>query len=164
MRRVRTLAAVAVWISASLLLSACSTEVAAPPTAPALPSPTPPPPSRLEPPPPAQARSELAQWLAAAGYNQFQIDALTEHARLESGFRPCAAGPGGYRYTFQWSGLRLRRLQEFARTAGCPQLHVQLAFADKELRNDPKYACFWAATTERSAYAALRRGFGGGSC
>ena len=73
-------------------------------------------------------------------------------------------GPGDLRYTFQWGGTRRRQLQQFAKTDGCPQLHTQLAFADKELRNDAKYACFWDATTEAGAYAALRRGFGQGSC
>ena len=87
-----------------------------------------------------------------------------EHAQAESGFRPCARGPGGYHYTFQWSSTRLRQLQEFAGTQECPPLDTQLAFADRELRNDPKFACFWDATTEEGAYRALRRGFGGGSC
>ena len=58
----------------------------------------------------------------------------------------------------------LQRLHDFAHTSGCPQLHTQLAFADKELRNETKFSCFWEATTERAAYAALRRGFGRGSC
>ncbi|HVH79860.1 MAG TPA: hypothetical protein VM782_10745, partial [Stellaceae bacterium] len=79
-------------------------------------------------------------------------------------FRPCAAGPAGLSYTFQWGGTRLQQLHAFAHTDGCPQLHTQLAFADKELRSDAKYACFWEATTEPAAYAALRRGFGRGSC
>jgi hypothetical protein len=39
-----------------------------------------------------------------------------------------------------------------------------LAFADAELRNEPKYSCFWRTTTESAALAALRRGFGRGSC
>jgi len=39
-----------------------------------------------------------------------------------------------------------------------------LAYADKELRNDPKFSCFWGARTQAEAYAALRRGFGRGSC
>ena len=116
------------------------------------------------PPPPGEAYGELVRWFAAAGYRDFQIQALAEHARTESGFRPCAAGPGGYHYLYQWSGTRLRQLHAFAHTDGCPQLHTQLAFADKELRNDPKYACFWSATSEPAAYAALRRGFGRGSC
>ena len=165
MRCVRACAAIAIGISAALLLSACAGDVTAPPVA-SVPAPPPPPapPQRLGPPPPGQAQAEIAGWLAAAGYKPFQVAALIEHARVESGFRPCAAGPGGLRYTFQWGGTRLQRLQQFAHTSGCPRLDTQLAFADRELRDDPKYACFWAATTERAAYAALRRGFGGGSC
>ena len=41
---------------------------------------------------------------------------------------------------------------------------TQLAFADHELRDDPKFQCFWSASTEPAAYSALRKGFGGGSC
>jgi len=98
------------------------------------------------------------------GYKQFQAEALMEHAQTESGYRPCARGVGDLSYTFQWSGTRLRQLHQFAGYDGCPQLHTQLAFADKELRTDPKFSCFWGATTEPAAYAALRRGFGRGSC
>ena len=115
-------------------------------------------------PSPGQTYAEIVKWFTAKGYRQFQVDALVEHARAESGFRPCAVGPADLRYTFQWGGTRLRQLHEFAHTSGCPQLDTQLAFADKELRNDAKYACFWNATTEPAAYAALRRGFGAGSC
>jgi hypothetical protein len=116
------------------------------------------------PPAPDEARAEIYQWFMKAGYKEFQAQALMEHAQAESGFRACATGPGGYRYLYQWSSTRLRQLHEFAHTDGCPQIHTQLAFADKELRNDPKFSCFWNATNESGAYAALRRGFGGGSC
>jgi hypothetical protein len=130
-----------------------------------LPPPPPPPiPPSLTPPTPEEARAETVTWLSAAGYRDFQVDALVEHAKTESGFRACAAGTGDLSYLFQWGGTRLQRLHEFAHTSGCPQLHTQLAFADKELRNDAKFSCFWEATTERAAYAALRRGFGRGSC
>jgi len=133
------------------------------------PQPAPPPPEppqsvAVTPPPPDEARAEIAQWLSKAGYREFQIEALLEHADAESHFQACAAGPGGYRYLFQWGGTRLQQLQRFAHHSGCPQINTQLAFADKELRNDPKFACFWNATTEPGAYAALRRGFGRGSC
>jgi hypothetical protein len=151
-----------------LSMSACSIfEFAAPPT---MPAPFPPqpfvptPPQSVAPPTPGEAYAEIVKWFSAAGYQRFQVDALVEHARAESGFRPCAVGPGGYRYLYQWSSRRLEQLHEFAHTEGCPQLHTQLAFTDRELRNDPKFACFWRATTEPAAYAALRRGFGGGSC
>jgi hypothetical protein len=152
-----------------LSMSACSVlDFAAPPpleTAfhPA-PAPPPPPPLSLTPPSPDEARAEIVNWFSARGYRDFQVAALVDHARAESGFRPCAVGPADLRYTYQWGGTRLRQLHEFAHTDGCPQLHTQLAFADKELRNDPKYGCFWGATTETGAYAALRRGFGRGSC
>jgi hypothetical protein len=154
-----------------LSMSACSVfEFMAPPETPApfpsqppIPS-LPPQPEPVAPPAPEQARAEIARWLSVAGYRDFQVEALIEHARAESGFRPCAAGPGGYHYLYQWSSTRLQRLHEFAHTTGCPQLHMQLAFTDKELRNDPKFSCFWQATTEPAAYAALRRGFGRGSC
>ena len=43
-------------------------------------------------------------------------------------------------------------------------LEKQLAFADSELRNEPAYSCFWDASTKAAAVAALRRGFGRGSC
>jgi hypothetical protein len=167
MRRVRACAAIAAWISHTLLLSACSPfEESTPPAAP----PAPPqrvtaqPPGPLYPPPPAEARAEIIQWFTAAGYQGYQVRALLEHARLESGFRPCAVGPGDLRYTYQWGGRRLQQLQQFAHTQGCPQLRTQLAFADHELRSEPRFWCFWQATSEGAAYAALRRGFGGGSC
>ena len=151
-----------------LSMPACSLlQFAAPPPTPAPPPTQPPPlfaPLSVSPPPPGEAGAEIVRWFSAAGYRDFQVQALVQHARAESGFRPCARGPGGYNYTFQWSGTRLRQLHEFAQTSGCPRLDTQLAFADRELRDDPKYACFWDATTEPAAYAALRRGFGRGSC
>ena len=116
------------------------------------------------PPTPEAAHAEIVDWLHAHGYQDFQIQAMVEHARTESGFRACAVGPGGYHYLYQWSSTRLEQLQRFAGYSGCPQLDTQLAFADHELRDDPKFSCFWSATTEPAAYAALRRGFGGGSC
>lgn len=109
-------------------------------------------------------RSEIARWFANAGYKEFQVAALVEHAKIESGFRPCASATG-LRYTYQWGGMRLRRLYEFAGVSGqCPPLEKQLAFTDTELRTVPAYACFWNADTKAEALAALRRGFGHGSC
>src|SRR5690348_13266660 len=169
MRRVGACAALAAWMCQAVFLSACSPFGGAAP--PAASAPAPPaalaaarPPEPTAPPPPGEARAEIVRWFTTAGYQGFQVRALVDHARAESGFRPCAAGPGDLRYTFQWGGLRRQRLQQFAHTSGCPQLHTQLAFADRELRGEPKYWCFWQATTEATAYAALRRGFGGGSC
>lgn len=168
---VRTGAAAAAWIIVGASLSGCSVVedlLAPPPLETAFtPQPAPPPPEppqSLGPPAPDEARTEIATWLHKAGYEQFQIAALLEHADAESHFQACAASPGGYRYLFQWGGRRLEQLQNFAHHSGCPQLKTQLAFADKELRNDPKFTCFWDAKTEDGAYAALRRGFGGGSC
>jgi len=134
-----------------------------PPPPPEPTQPAPPPPS-TELPSPDEARADMWHWLMTHGYKDFQAQALLEHAAVESGFNPCAAAPGGFRYTFQWGAERLSQLQRFAHTDGCPQLHVQLAFADYELRNSPKFSCFWAAQTEDAAYNALRRGFGRGAC
>jgi len=153
-----------------LSMSACSVfDVFKPPPLtfeqPPPPQPPPPPSAQpLYPPTPEEARAEIYRWFLAHGYQQFQAEALMEHAQTESGFRACARGVGDLSYTFQWGGTRLRQLHEFAGYAGCPQLDTQLAFADKELRDDPKFSCFWQATTEPAAYAALRRGFGRGSC
>ena len=171
MRRFRTCAAGAAWLFVVLSMSACSQfEFAAPPTnvgeipPPPPGAPQPPQPHAVYPPAPEEARAEIVRWFTAAGYRDYQVAALVDHARGESGFRACAVGPADLRYTFQWGGTRLRQLHTFAHTDGCPQLDKQLAFADKELRGESKYACFWSATTESSAYAALRRGFGQGSC
>jgi hypothetical protein len=166
MRQVRAGAAIAASISVTLLLSACYSEVGTPPvmTAPSQqPQPTPPPP-RAESSTPQGVHGEIIRWFSSAGYRGFQAEALAEHAKMESGFRPCAAGAAGLRYTFQWGGTRLQRLHEFAGARLCPPLDKQLAFADAELRNEPKYSCFWQTTTRSAALAALRRGFGGGSC
>jgi hypothetical protein len=164
MRQAKPCAAIAAWISVTLLVSACSSEVAAPAiTAPPQPQPAPPP-QRSEPSTPGRVHAEIVRWFSGVGYRGFQVEALAEHAKIESGFRPCAAGAAGLRYTFQWGGTRLQRLYEFAGARRCPPLDTQLAFADRELRHDPKYSCFWQTTTKSAALAALRRGFGGGSC
>jgi len=167
MRRVPPCAAIAVWSCVVLSLAAC-TLPEPPPLSTALtpgPLPSQPPiPETGAPPDPEEARADMTDWLHKHGYQDYQVQALLEHAKVESGFRACAVGPGGYHYIFQWGGGRLRQLQEFAHTSGCPHLHTQLAFADQELRDDPKFSCFWGATTEPAAFHALRRGFGGGSC
>src|SRR5205085_5705952 len=90
--------------------------------------PVPIPQSRI-PPPPDVTRAEMVNWLSTNGYRDYQVAALMQLADTESGFRPCVIGPGGYHYLFQWGGVRLRQLREFARTSGCPQLKTQLAFA-----------------------------------
>jgi hypothetical protein len=170
MCRLRTCAAAVAGLFVVFAMSACSmVEMGSQPAAPEFPPPPPhaqreEPPQSAAPPAPEQARAEIYRWFMKAGYKDFQAEALMEHAQVESGYRACAAGPGGYRYLYQWSSTRLEHLRDFAHTSGCPQLHTQLAFADRELRNDPKYSCFWEATTESGAYAALRRGFGRGSC
>ena len=170
MHRVRTCAAAATWLLLMLATSACSLiqGIEPPPLETAFhplpPPPAPPIPQAVYPPTPEEARDEIYRWFRAHGYQEYQAEALLQHAQAESGFRACARGPGDLRYTFQWGGTRLEQLHEFAQTSGCPQLHTQLAFADRELRNDPKFRCFWNAQTETSAYAALRRGFGQGSC
>ena len=155
----------------ALAFAACSLIPEPPPLETALnPLPAPPPPAPpfepgdRKPPAPAEARAEISKWLADAGYQPFQVAALLQHARVESGFNACISGAGDLRYLFQWGSTRRQRLQEFAHTSGCPQIRTQMAFADKELRNDPKFSCFWNAQTQSDAYAALRRGFGQGSC
>ena len=164
MLQVRACATIAAWIVAAVLISACSSETALPVVA------APPPPAQAAPPefspfaPPAEVASEIVRYFLAAGYQRFQADALADHALFESGFRPCVAGPAGLRDTYQWGGTRLHQLYEFAHTQSCPSLDWQLAFADHELRTDPKYACFWYAHTRAEALTALRRGFGRGRC
>src|SRR5438477_4763408 len=144
MRQVRAGAAIAAWISIALLLSACAGEVSAPPMVMAAPQVQPASPlPRAESSTPRGVHAEIVRWFSAAGYRGFQAEALAEHAQIESGFRPCAAGPAGLRYTFQWSGRRLQRLYQFAGARSCPPLEKQLAFADDELRHEPNYACFW---------------------
>jgi hypothetical protein len=134
--------------------------VPARPQPPAFPAPAPP-----EPTTPEAVRAEIIRWFWADGYQTFQISALLGHARDESGYRPCAAGPAGLRYLYQWGGKRLRLLYQFAgEHGGCPALDTQLGFADAELRSNPNFACFWRARTAETALAALRRGFGRGSC
>jgi len=153
-------------MTATLLLAAC---VAGPDEQP---------PRFPEPPPRAQAppwpmvepsirggvQTAIYRWFVNAGYPPFQALALMDHARIESGFNPCIAGPGGLRYTYQWGGARLQRLYEFAGTRSCPPLAKQLAFADNELRGDQNFSCFLSTTTRENAVRALRRGFGLGRC
>ena len=169
----RSAAAIAAGIPLVLAVSACSVVegLKPPPLATAFqpqPPPAPPPlPAAPEPPAiagPQGARAEMVNFLSAKGYRDFQIDALVRHAKIESGLNACITGPGGFRYLFQWGGRRLAQLQRFANSSGCPDIRKQLAFADQELRGEAKFACFWNATTEAGAFAALRRGFGRGSC
>ena len=168
----QTAGAIALVIAVGFSMSACTVlegleppplETAFHPLPPPAEPPVPIPQSRT-PPPPDATRAEMVNWLSTNGYRDFQVAALMQLADTESGFRPCVIGPGGYHYLFQWGGVRLRQLREFARTSGCPQLKTQLAFADRELRSESKFSCFWGATSEPAAYVALRRIFGRGSC
>ena len=114
MRSVNAGAAIAVSMPVMLLLSACSGEItperaaAAYPPQPVI--------FPLQPPvpqvgnAPGGVRTALVRWFSEAGYKDFQVEALAEHAKIERGFRPCAAAPG-LRYTYQWGGARLRRLR-----------------------------------------------------
>ncbi|HEV8679993.1 MAG TPA: hypothetical protein VGQ90_11510, partial [Stellaceae bacterium] len=128
-------------LAAVLLLPACAMFESTPP-----PFPQPPPWSdaALPPRPEASTREQVQQaiyrWFLDAGYPAFQAAALVDHARIESGLNPCIAGPAGLRYTYQWGGMRLQRLYEFAETRQCPPLDKQLAFADRELRSDGKFS------------------------
>lgn len=168
MRVVHAGSAPFVWLLGALFLSACSSGDGTQFPAPVWPQPQSQPapvaPHSNAPPGPDVVRAEMVKWFSGAGYPPAQVGALIDYAKMESGFRPCAVNGAGYRYTFQWSGLRLRRLAEFSGTSGCPHLAKQLAFADRELRNEPNYSCFWQATSKPAAFAALRRGFGYGRC
>jgi hypothetical protein len=166
MHWVRAGAALAAWMSL-VLLSACSIEVDEEPLRFPEPPPqsqAPPPPPVVEPSTPGQVQAAVYRWFLNAGYPAFQAAALVDHARIESGLHPCIGGPAGLRYTYQWGGTRLQRLHEFAGTRTCPPLAKQLAFANNELRNNPNFSCFLSAKTREAAVAALRRGFGLGSC
>ena len=169
----RRCTAIVPWIALAFSLSACSVlEAFEPPPLKAEFPPQPPVPSmppqpgvaqRSAPPGPGATQAEIVSWLSSAGYRDHQVAALVQLADVESGFRPCVVGPGGYHYLYQWTGTRLRQLREFAQTSGCPHIRTQLAFTDKELRYDPKFTCFWGASTTPAAYTALRRIFGRGS-
>jgi len=170
---VRSAGAAALAIVSALSLSACEVvegleppplESALHPLPPPAEPPIPIPQASRTPPAPGSARAEIASWLSTNGYRDFQVAALVQLADTESGFRPCVVGPGGYHYLYQWGGVRLRQLRDFAQTSGCPHIRTQLAFADKELRGEAKFSCFWGARDESSAYVALRRIFGRGSC
>jgi hypothetical protein len=165
MHCVSTPAAIAAFIVAALLLAACADLEEEPLR---FPEPPPqvqaPPPPIVEPSSPGQVQTAIYRWFLKAGYPAFQAAALVDHARIESGLNPCIAGPGGLRYTYQWGGLRLQRLYEFAGTRSCPPLAKQLAFADNELRGNANFSCFLSATTRDAAVTALRRGFGLGRC
>jgi hypothetical protein len=106
----------------------------------------------------------IRSWFILSGYEVYQAEALVDDARIESGFRRCVVAKTGSSYSFQWVGVRLKRLWEFVGHRGCPSLAAQLAFANEELYHQPAYSCFWRARTRAGALAALRRGFGKGKC
>ena len=165
MFRLRAGAALLSSLLATVLLSACAEINDEPLRFPAPPAQTQaPPPPMVEPSTPGQVQTAIYRWFLKEGYPAFQAAALVDHARIESGLNPCIAGPGGYHYTYQWSGLRLQRLYAFAGTRSCPPLAKQLAFANDELRSNPNFSCFLNTTTREAAVAALRRGFGQGRC
>ena len=96
----RGCAAIAAAVAVLLLLSACSSEVATEAIAVSpTPQPRPGPSAHYYPVLPAvegspgRVHAELVRWFSAAGYKDFQVEALAEHARIESGFRPCASAP-----------------------------------------------------------------------
>jgi hypothetical protein len=163
MREARSRPRIAAWMLLLSLLSSCATEEPPPPPPPA-PAPAPAPVARAEPATPNAVEAEILRFFWSAGYKPYQTQAMAEHAWIESGYHPCAAGPHGLRYSYQWGGGRLQQLYAFAGAESCPALDVQLAFADNELRNSPNFWCFWQATDYNSALTALRRGFGQGRC
>ena len=157
-----------VGVCFTLALSACSL-IEAPPDAaigpmPPYPPPAPAPIARAQPATHDEVRAALIRWFRAHGYRAPQIGALVAYVQMESNFNPCITNGSTYRYSFQWSGVRLRRLAEFTGTNGCPAVEKQFAFADHELRTEPNYACFFEADSPTAALAALRRGFGYGRC
>lgn len=149
----------AIALVGGLSLAGCAASSAPPatPTAPAVLAPKEP----IRAPPVPEA---IRAWFILSGYQPFQADALVAHAKIESGFERCVVAKSGSRYLFQWLGVRLGRLWEYAGHRGCPSLAVQLAFANEELYHQPAFACFWRARTQATALAALRRGFGRGHC
>jgi hypothetical protein len=163
MREARSRPRIVALAAVLALLSACQTEEA-PPPAPAPAAPLPAPIARAEPAAPREVEAAILHWFWKAGYKDYQTQAMAEQAWIESGYRPCVAGPHGLRYTYQWGYERLQQLYAFAGTDSCPSLDIQLTFADNELRNNPSYWCFWQAPDYGSAVAALRRGFGQGRC
>ena len=176
MRSYRRIRHAAVCGLLALLLSACANlDQTLSPVAnlfvpPPLPARSPPPQPRpversIDTSTPAGVRAEIIHWFTRQGYHRAHVEALVDYAQQESGFRPCATNGASLRYLFQWTGERLRKLDDFTRAHGrCPPLDEQLAFADNELRTEPKYWCFWRAQTRAESVAALRRGFGRGSC
>ena len=129
--------------------------------------PQPPPPTsppRPEPRTRGGVQAEIIRWFSAHGYRPSQVYALVDYVRMESNFNPCITNGRSYLYSFQWDTERARRLAAFAGTNSCPPLEKQLAFADRELRTNPNYSCFFYAADRTTALAALRRGFGYGRC
>lgn len=102
----------------------------------------------------------LAFWLSV-GAQPHQAQALTEQARLESGFHQCVSNRSGA-WLYGWVGARRRELAEYAGTSGCPPLEAQLRFARAELSRAP-YSGFWREPPAR-CLRALRACFGRGMC
>lgn len=108
-------------------------------------------------------RALILSFFLAHGYQPFQAEALSRNAWIETRWQFCQISKSG-RWLMQWAGQRRHDLAAYAGTTGCPPLQMQLEFADIELKTIPAFACFWDAVDERSALAALRRGFEHGHC
>ena len=94
MRAIRAGATPVAWLVGALFLSACSIGDGTQFPAPILPQPqSQPAPAtpRSAAPPGDMVRAEMARWFSGAGYPPAQVDALIDYAKMESGFRPCAA-------------------------------------------------------------------------
>ena len=101
-------------------------------------------------------------WLTDHGYSPPQRDAVLSYIKRESDFHPDLIERTGV-CLMQWAGSR--RMQVLAESAGrCPPWTRQLEIADRELRTEPAYRCFWRAMTYTGALSAIRRGFGRGRC
>src|SRR5258705_2066710 len=143
----RRCAAIVPWIALAFSLSACSVlEAFEPPPLKAEFPPQPPVPSmppqpgvaqRSAPPGAGATQAEMASWLSSTGYRDYQVAALVQLADVESGFRPCATGPGGYRYLLQWGGGPLRQVREVGQTSHRPHLRSQPAVSHQERQYEP---------------------------
>jgi hypothetical protein len=107
-------------------------------------------------------RAFMLSWFMTHHYSPVQAQAMIQQAYMESNLQPCVRSSTGS-WLYGWVGTRRRALAAYAKTANCPGLEAQLAFADAELRGEPAFAVFWRASSQ-NAFAVLRRCFGRGQC
>ena len=107
-------------------------------------------------------RAFMVSWFIAHHYSPVQAEAMVRQAYIESNLQPCVRSSTGS-WLYGWVGTRRQALAAYARTASCPRLETQLAFADAELRGEPAFGAFWRASSQ-NAFSVLRRCFGRGQC